>query len=529
MTVRSHFSSLSSVPDAPPQAVSPAAGGLPAQGSTITFEVTGVPLCIVNAVRRTIIADLPVAALYFDPDASARTSSTQASVPFGAGNWSGPAPRAHLESMRFLKNTTPLHNEFIGHRLAMVPIHLDENQLRSFDPSQYHFVLHVKNATSDVMTVTSADITALDNAGVKYPQPVRDAMFPYSPWSGGHVVLARLRPTTAMLAGTGMASAGVSSAVLLDGVMDELHVECSATLGCGRDDARFIPVSSCHFWNKPDPAAAEEALQAKLSALSASSQGGDGTADAKVQEEERMRVTRQHATLDVHRYFVPDTYVFSICSETCLRPAYMVFLALRILAQRVRRLEDTVRAAVPTSPNDEDAASAFGAARVLRVPHMPGMYHVIIYDEDHTLGNLLQGCLYNLWVGRPAQESGDDADGATSRVNYVGYTVPHPLERVVILKVQVDVGLVLDADATVCGTIAHGMARVADELEDLTQEWVRFAGLQQAKAVGGRPLSAVVEWMARRQASGKRPGGVRAPPRSEDKVQEDVAGPSAQA
>ncbi len=411
--------------------------------STARFETINVPLCIINAVRRTALSDIATPALVFDPQQP------------------GADP-----SMRFLKNTTALHNELLGQRLSLVPLHLDEDQLQAFDPARFRFVLHAKNTGTDVTSITSKDIAIFDNMGVKYPASVRDAMFPPSPMSGDHVLLARLRPSPAM-----------------DTNGDEVHVEARAVLGTGHDHACHVNVSCCSLRGKQDTAEAERQLARLLR----------DKPDAAPRE--RRLIAAQFRALDAHRCVLPGVFEVVVTSETRLRPTYVVFLALRGLAKRVRAVLDAVRQlggdeAVQTAQTAEDVGHAqhhhqgasMAAVQVVRITNMDDFYHVVMRNEDHTLGNLLQQCLYDLWL----------RDDGGRNVSYVGYTMPHPQDPLVLLKIK----LAPAGRATgITARLDEGLAHVLKLLEDLTFEWVTFAGLVNSK---DPPASAVDDWVLHR-------------------------------
>ena len=82
-----HFGSL----------VSTVEGGKLSSGpSRATFDVFGVDLCVVNAMRRGVMADVPTVAIAFEPTASKTERDA---------------------GIQFFKNTGVLHNEFLGHRI----------------------------------------------------------------------------------------------------------------------------------------------------------------------------------------------------------------------------------------------------------------------------------------------------------------------------------------------------------------------------------------------------------------------------
>lgn len=410
--------------------------------SLATFEIADVDLCVVNALRRAVMADVPTVAIAFEPT----------------------APRAERAAgIQFFKNTGVLHNEFLGHRVSMVPLGFDEHQIAGFDPALYKLVLKVKNKGDKVLDVTTRDFQVLDQAGAELAQ-LRDQLFPPSAITGDHVLLARLKP--------GANNEG-----------EEISLEARARLGTGREHARWSPVSRCFLRYKVDPAAFERSLAAKLAAAGVAE--GDEGSEA---------IRRQHAALDGQReYFKNEhgeasVFEFEVKSETRLRPAYLVLQAFRALSDRVRRMRTDIEAIVAGSPgveDDDDVGAGWGSAQPMQqqqqqqvvdgvtvnsIANMDDFYEVTVRGDDHTLGNMVQGLLYRHWV----------REGGAQLVSFIGYHMPHPLEGDIVFKVKC-----AKAGADVRELLIDGLAWVLRYLRELEDEWAGFTGQATKAAVGG--------------------------------------------
>jgi DNA-directed RNA polymerase subunit L len=441
--------------------IEPEVAGLPAPDgvapSFARFEVADVDLSIVNSLRRAIMADVRTAAPVFD----------------AAGGGAGHG------TIRFVKNTSVLHNEFMGLRLSLVPIGFDENQLHGFRPDQYRFVLRAANAGDAVLNVTTADIRVLDAAGAALPDAERDRLFPPSPVSGDHVLLVRLKPRAQ---GAGALDGGTRG--------EELHVEFTAQLGSGSSrGAAFSPVSVCFFRNKVDPAAFERSLaervaRAKLQAADAEPGAEPGAAV----DEAALR--RQHAALDGQRDFVrdahgePAAFEFVLKSETRLRPTFIVFAGLRALVAKVKRLERGLArradagagAGAEVAARDGEGVVDAAPVHVTAVPNVDDFYELAVHGEDHTLGNMTQAMLFKRWI----------RDGNSEDVSFIGYSQPHPQEDVIVFKIK----LTHPGD-DVRTRFAQGLAWLQTHLGALLDEWVRFSGLADVRDAKGNPLAAV--------------------------------------
>ena len=106
-------------------------GSINIDGDSLKFEIHGdkeygLDKTIVNGIRRTLLASLPSVAF--------RTS--------------GETPDLKME-----KNNTSLHNEYLLHRVAMIPLYIDSKKWKK----ELLFKLHVKNDVNMVRSVTAED------------------------------------------------------------------------------------------------------------------------------------------------------------------------------------------------------------------------------------------------------------------------------------------------------------------------------------------------------------------------------------
>lgn len=160
----------------------------------LEFDVAGIDAAIANGLRRSIMSDVITAGFRFD------------------------ATDPAAQDVRFSVNTSPLHNEFIGERVGLIPIHLPKSALVDFDPESWSFELDVANDGPGPIDVTTENITVSGSG-----EGLLDAksMFPPDPITGHHAVIAVLMPN------------------------QRLVFEAKASLGSGRDHARFNPSAAC--------------------------------------------------------------------------------------------------------------------------------------------------------------------------------------------------------------------------------------------------------------------------------------------
>ena len=85
----------------------------------------GFDKSIINSIRRTILSDIPTVGFRFLNDKKNK-------------------------SMKIIQNNTPLHNEYILHRISLIPLYIDNNSYKSL-----LFHMKVENKDHPVIKITS--------------------------------------------------------------------------------------------------------------------------------------------------------------------------------------------------------------------------------------------------------------------------------------------------------------------------------------------------------------------------------------
>mmetsp|Transcript_8998 Transcript_8998/g.13468 ORF Transcript_8998/g.13468 Transcript_8998/m.13468 type:complete len:303 (-) Transcript_8998:72-980(-) len=162
----------------------------------IKFTVKNIDLTTANTLRRVIIAEVPTLAIEF---------------------------------VTILANSTVLHDQFIAHRLGLIP--LDSRTIDSFnlkeectceggcEHCEVTYTLNVKNTGEEVRDVTSRDLNVETKTG-KYVQPVHKN-------EDDAVLIVRL------------------------GKNQELNLRAVAIKGIGKEHAKWIPVAVATFQIEP--------------------------------------------------------------------------------------------------------------------------------------------------------------------------------------------------------------------------------------------------------------------------------------
>ena len=122
----------------------------------LRFTLHGVEVSFANALRRTILSDIPIIVI--------ETESNEKN-------------KCHIKT-----NTGRLHNEILKQRLSCIPIHstlLRDSEDKKALPENYSLVVDVENKTDNLMYVTTEDFRLRDNnAGKLLSKEEMEKLFP---------------------------------------------------------------------------------------------------------------------------------------------------------------------------------------------------------------------------------------------------------------------------------------------------------------------------------------------------------------
>ena len=94
-----------------------------------SFQINNLDLAIINSIRRIILSDIPVIGFYGEEEPTVE-------IPV---------------------NTGPLHNEFMIHRVGLIPLHISEQITENYEDGEYKFEFNVINKNSETINITTSD------------------------------------------------------------------------------------------------------------------------------------------------------------------------------------------------------------------------------------------------------------------------------------------------------------------------------------------------------------------------------------
>jgi DNA-directed RNA polymerase subunit L len=252
-----------------------------------TFRIENVNVSVVNALRRTILSDIPTVVIRTTP--------------------------YEKNDATFYKNTCRLHNEILKQRLSSIPIHITDHSI-NFD--DFVVEIKVKNTTDTIMYVTTKDFKIKNIKTDKYlNQSEVLNIFPPDNYTKDHIIFTRLRPK------------------ITDEILgEEIYIEAKMSIGDAKEDSMFNVVSTCSYSMTPDPITQKTEWSKYKETLKQK-----GYNDDEISDEEK-----NWYLLNGKRYYKPDTFDFIIKSIGVYENLDILKMACKVLSSKLNILIDNI-------------------------------------------------------------------------------------------------------------------------------------------------------------------------------------------
>ena len=343
-----------------------------------TFTLTPIHVAYANTLRRLIMTGVESAAFRADMKDGTTTDVT-------------------IE-----QNDTPMTNEMLAHRIGLLPIHVPLDT----DLKTLTFTLDVKAEKDTYKDVTCDDFVIMrEREGGKEPvQMDTSEFFPKHPLTRRTCLIATLAP-------------GVG----------RVKFSAKASMGTGRENARFQPTSQCSYvYTRDDDEATVDAhftewLEKAKKQSVADLEGGDEKAKAKL-----AAFRREYDTMEIAKVYLKDakgepySYDFTIETVGPLKVSYIVRRACDVgeaMMSKYTSIENGVL------PDDNKLRVIPSRSRVLG-------FDFVMKEQDHTFGNMIQTYLEQNHI-----YEADQKPGGPVKITYAGYEVPHPLRDELVVRI----------------------------------------------------------------------------------------------
>jgi len=301
------------------------------EGDILSFTLSGVNVSLANAIRRTVLSDIPLIVFKTSPYEENRAT--------------------------IIKNTTRLNNEIIKQRLSCIPIHIKDPE--QFPAKNYIMEVNVENLTDTTMYVTTEHFTIKDTNGNLLDQAKTREIFPPNDYTGNFIDFVRLRPKVFEEKMPGEKIFG-----------ETIHLTCEFSIGKARDDGCFNAVSTCSYGFTIDETARDTVLQKKIQSWK-----DEGKTAKEIDFE-----SKNWLLLDGKRIYKQDSFDFVIQSVGIHTNYELLDQACDILISHLDHLDTII---------EKDELEIVSSLNTLE-----NSFDIILDNDDYTIGKIIEYFLY---------------------------------------------------------------------------------------------------------------------------------------
>ena len=257
-------------------------------GDALTFTLSGVNVSIANAIRRTILSDIPQVVFKTTP-----YEENKANI---------------------IANTSRLNNEIIKQRLSCIPIFIKD--FENMPLKNYLMEVNVENNTENTIYVTTEDFKIKDLVSNKYisDSKIRE-IFPANGYTGDFIDFVRLRPK------------------LSDDLPGEkINLTCDFSVSTAKENGMYNAVSTCSYGFTVDQEKMESELAKKI----------QGWKNEGKKEDEIDYESKNWKLLDGLRYTTKDSFDFAIESIGVYTNNELLDKACEIIIHRLTDLDSLI-------------------------------------------------------------------------------------------------------------------------------------------------------------------------------------------
>ena len=382
-------------------------------GKKLSIDVNNIDVSYVNSIRRTIFTDIPNVGFYFKLNDHHVDSNTN-----------------------ILVNDSPIHNEFLSHRISLIPICITATEIDKWSDNMYKFVLKAENTTPNHMDITTEHFEIFDETGEKLSKSRTKEIFPPNEMTKDFILITKLHPVV-----------NVENP-------KKIHIEITARKGIAKDCICWSTVSQCSYFNRIDEELALKTLNEHVEKEL-----------KKENERTKSDIIADFNTLERYRCFQknnydePNAFTFLLESECKLSPEYIFFKACTILISQLEELS------VNIAKDDES-----NLIEIVTSNAADNFYTVSVKGHTHTIANLLQSNIMNLCV------RGEDKSFVDYKLVYVGYCVPHPLEELFVIKLKFENDT---SRRKLIEFLVQCIIKIKSELVQFTRDWIEYTLLYE--------------------------------------------------
>uniref|UniRef100_A0A6C0EHB9 DNA-directed RNA polymerase RpoA/D/Rpb3-type domain-containing protein n=1 Tax=viral metagenome TaxID=1070528 RepID=A0A6C0EHB9_9ZZZZ len=379
-----------------------------------------LPVAMVNSIRRILLSNIPT-------------------VTFN-DTWNNRTEDRHIN---VLKNTSSLHNEFLNHRLSLVPLQMDNDNLKvasKFSNTQKLRLYSFKNPTlvpkfslkiknnevtrnmqniTEFLQVTTNNFEVIDSEDSSITLPSIDTFIKPDPYTGEYILLNVLKPN-----------------ILNDDEGEELDLIAKPSPGIGLTNSRFTPVGTVSYSFVTDDVKAESVFLEKMKYKN-NERETKGLKEYSSNEVEKLK--NSYNLLDKHRTYLtnengePNQFNLRVESIGFLNSDQLIYDSIYTLQLMLADIINSI------SFTTLDEILTVSTKDKIIFDNSNDECIITIINENHTIGNLLSEYFKLFYCS--------DKPIIYDLFKFVSYRMPHPLTENIEMK------LILNNDLTTADLI----------------------------------------------------------------------------
>ena len=398
----------------------------------VEFELANIQTSMANAIRRLIISDVKTVGFRTEPYKAC--------------------------DLNVFVNDTPLHNQFVLHRISMIPIHIAHPD--KFDIDDYLFIIDMSNNTNSIINITSEDFQ-IKRISTNKLLPRSEVMkfFPPNPITGDYILIDKLRPKYFVPSKT------VSQEVIdemgkvftkkTDDIM-KFHIEGKASISNSRENGHYSPVSCATYINTVDSEKAKLGLKEYISKMLEIAKNENITPMTTEQLTRRFDLTEKARFFYKNNKDEPNVFSFKIETIGVIPPLIIFHRSIDILKEKINNFISNL------VNKNEDIITIKSSQQ------LSGGFDIIVKNEDDTLGNIIQTHLCLMYADYLLPKD-------QRKLKFIGYKRPHPLEKHIIFALQGETDnievIITEIIKPGCNQIIKVLNKIQNELEG-TQQFI---------------------------------------------------------
>jgi DNA-directed RNA polymerase alpha subunit len=361
------------------------------------FVIKNIPFCIANAIRRTILSDIPVVVI--------RTETSA------------------INQCEIITNTTRFHNEIIKQRLSCIPIITKDIKIL---PKNYRLIVNVQNTSDyEMKWVTTDDFEIQHKESEQFIEKAKlKQMFPYNPICNRPIDFLRLRPNI------GPTIPG-----------EAIHLTAEFSVSTAKENGMFNAVSTCSYHNVVDDNKKKEKwAEYKQQYIE------EGLSNEEIEfEEKNFNCLEAYRCYKTDENGSPNEFEFIIETIGQYTNNEIVSIACDVVKRKLDHFKNgLMEHLIPIHKSFESKQLGYSSVTNSTIQNS---YDIILEEEDYTLGYILEHYLYTLFYlddpvsleeGEVVDEAEDSIATAThkdkDKLQFIGFKKYHPHDNYSVIR-----------------------------------------------------------------------------------------------